>query len=337
MAQLVRGVVGSAAGGPCWVEEILVPDPGPGEVVVRVLACGICRMDLQPPDLGSGHPILLGHEAAGVVESVGPDVDATEPGDVVVLGRSGEVPPRTRSMLLDGRTLTPALGVGAFAEKVLVHVGQCRVLEPAAGPRIAALLDDGVPGATGRSLGTAGQVGGPGLVAERYRAAGATRTVPAAAVVAVDVDPLKLGWARQLGATHVINARERDPDRAIMEITDGFGADLIVNAVGCPEIWEQPFLVADPSHTLVLVGAPEAGLIECGDGASLPSLSSPSSLPVLDLGLLLDMLLAGELPTQRFVAGAAGPDAVAEAFTRMQKGELPRPVVAMSSTLEPLT
>ncbi|MFC5996484.1 zinc-binding dehydrogenase [Pseudonocardia hispaniensis] len=320
MAQRVFGVVGSADGA-VWVAEILVPDPGPGEVVVRVQACGICRMDLDLPDLGAAQPVLLGHEAVGVVESTGPGVDL-EPGDVVVLGRGGEAVAARRPMLLDGRELIPSLGVGAFAEKVLVHGGQCRRLEAADGPRIDALLHDGAPGATGRSLLTAGQVGGQGLVADRYRAAGAVRTAPAGTVVAVDVDPLKLGWARQLGATHLINARERDPDRAVMEITEGFGADLIVNAVGCPEIWQQPFLVAEPDHTLVLVGAPEAGLIECCDGV-------PQAWPVPDLGLLLDMLLAGELPTQRFVAAAAGPDAVAEAFARMHKGEVPHPIVAM--------
>ncbi len=163
MTHEVRAVVARQQGAPVSVETILVPDPGPGEALVRVQACGVCHTDLHYREGGidDAFPFLLGHEAAGVVESVGEGVTDVEPGDFVVLnwravcGRCRacakgapwycfDTHNATRPMTLaDGTPLSPALGIGAFAEKTLVAAGQCTKVDPAASPAAAGLLGCG--------------------------------------------------------------------------------------------------------------------------------------------------------------------------------------------------
>ena len=155
MAHDVKGVIARAKGAPVEVTTIVVPDPGPGEALVRVQACGVCHTDLHYREGGINDefPFLLGHEAAGVVEAVGPDVTSVAPGDFVVLNwravcgecrscRRGRpwycfaTHNATQKMTLaDGTPLSPALGIGAFAEKTLVAAGQCTKVDPRPGPR----------------------------------------------------------------------------------------------------------------------------------------------------------------------------------------------------------
>ena len=168
MAQQVRGVIARSKGAPVEIETIVVPDPGPGEAVVKVQACGVCHTDLHYREGGINDefPFLLGHEAAGVVESVGEGVTDLEPGDYVILnwravcgtcraclrGRPwycfstfNAAQPMT---LTDGTKLSPALGIGAFVEKTLVHSGQCTKVDPEAVARrgrAARLRDHGRP------------------------------------------------------------------------------------------------------------------------------------------------------------------------------------------------
>src|ERR671926_612964 len=145
MAHEVRAVVAAERGKPVGIETILVPDPGPGEALVRVQACGVCHTDLHYREGGinDDFPFLLGHEAAGIVETVGPDVTSVQPGDFVVLNwravcgecracRRGRPwycfnthNARQKMTLTDGTPLSPALGLGAFTEKTLVAAGQC--------------------------------------------------------------------------------------------------------------------------------------------------------------------------------------------------------------------
>ena len=164
--QQVKAVVARAKGAPVELVTINVPDPGPGEAVVKVQACGVCHTDLHYREGGinDDFPFLLGHEAAGVVEAVGPDVTAIAPGDFVVLNwravcgdcracDRGEpwycfaTFNATQKMTLeDGTELSPALGIGAFAEKTLVAAGQCTKVDPcgaAGGGRAAGLRRDG--------------------------------------------------------------------------------------------------------------------------------------------------------------------------------------------------
>src|SRR3954470_21286005 len=229
-AATVKGVVALAKGAPVEVREIVVPDPGPGEARVTVQACGVCHTDLHYREgaINDDFPFLLGHEAAGIVESVGADVTEVAPGDFVILNwravcgecrscRRGRpqycfaTHNATQKMTLDGVELSPALGIGAFAEKTLVAAGQATKVDPAARPEAAGLLGCGVMAGLGAAMFT-GEVGrgdsvavfGCGGVGDAAilgsRLAGASR------IIAVDLDAAKLELAKQFGATHTVDA-----------------------------------------------------------------------------------------------------------------------------------
>jgi S-(hydroxymethyl)mycothiol dehydrogenase len=361
MADRVRGVVAPGKGAPVRVETIIVPDPGPGEAVVKVQACGVCHTDLHYREGGINDefPFLLGHEAAGIVERVGEGVTDVAPGDFVILNwravcgdcracRRGRpwycfnTHNASQPMTLeDGTPLSPALGIGAFIEKTLVHAGQCTKVDPAVRPEVAGLLGCGVMAGLGAALNT-GNVsrddsiavigcGGVGNAA----IAGA-RLVGARKIIAVDIDPRKLEWAKEFGATHTINSREQDPVEAIQALTDGHGADLVVDAVGRPETYKQAFQARDLAGTVVLVGVPdpsmtiELPLIDVfGRGGSLKSSWYGDCLPSRDFPTLVDLHLQGRLPLERFVSETIGLEDVEAAFTKMNSGEVLRSVVLL--------
>jgi S-(hydroxymethyl)mycothiol dehydrogenase len=282
MAHQVRAVVAREKGSPVSLETIVVPDPGPGEALVRIQACGVCHTDLHYREGGinDDFPFLLGHEAAGVVESVGDDVTDVAPGDFVVLnwravcgqcraclrGRPwycfNTHNAKQKMTLLDGGTeLSPALGIGAFAEKTLVHAGQCTKVDPSVSPAVAGLLGCGVMAGLGAAINT-GNVGRGDTVAVigcggvGAAAIAGARLAGAARIIAVDIDPRKLETASKLGATHTVNSKEGDPVEAVRELTGGFGADVVIDAVGLPETYKQAFYARDLAGTVVLVGVP---------------------------------------------------------------------------------
>ncbi len=339
---------------------ILVPDPGPGEALVRVQACGVCHTDLHYREGGINDefPFLLGHEAAGIVESVGPDVTSVAPGDFVVLNwravcgncracKRGRpwycfaTHNATQPMTLeDGTALSPALGIGAFAEKTLVAAGQCTKVDPAAAPAAAGLLGCGVMAGLGAALNT-GNVGRGDSVAVigcggvGNAAVAGARLAGASKVIAVDLDDRKLEWARGLGATHTVNGRTDDVVKAIQGLTGGNGADVVIDAVGRPETYQQAFYARDLAGTVVLVGVPtpemklELPLLDVfGRGGALKSSWYGDCLPERDFPLLIDLYLQGRLDLDAFVSETIPLDGVEEAFARMERGEVLRSVVA---------
>ncbi|GAA3284415.1 S-(hydroxymethyl)mycothiol dehydrogenase [Streptomyces lavendulae subsp. grasserius] len=338
---------------------ILVPDPGPGEALVKIQACGVCHTDLHYREGGINDefPFLLGHEAAGVVESVGPDVTSVAPGDFVVLNwravcgtcracRRGRpwycfaTHNATQPMTLeDGTPLSPALGIGAFAEKTLVAAGQCTKVDPAASPAAAGLLGCGVMAGLGAALNT-GNVGRGDSVAVigcggvGNAAVAGARLAGASKVIAVDLDDRKLEWARGLGATHTVNGRTEDVVKAIQGLTDGNGADVVIEAVGRPETYRQAFYARDLAGTVVLVGVPtpemklELPLLDVfGRGGALKSSWYGDCLPERDFPLLIDLYLQGRLDLDAFVSETVPLDGVEDAFARMERGEVLRSVV----------
>src|SRR2546421_926048 len=176
MPQQVRGVIARSKGAPVEVATITIPDPGPGEALVKVQACGVCHTDLHYREGGINDefPFLLGHEAAGVVEAVGDGVADLAPGDFVVLNWRavcGRCRACTRGRpwycfdthnaaqpmtVEDGTVLSPALGIGAVVEKTLVHAGQCTQIDPAARPAAVGLLGCGVMAGIGAAINTGG-------------------------------------------------------------------------------------------------------------------------------------------------------------------------------------
>ncbi|GAB6897771.1 S-(hydroxymethyl)mycothiol dehydrogenase [Kineosporia succinea] len=361
MSQQVRGVVSLAKGAPVSVETIVVPDPGPGEAVVKIQACGVCHTDLHYREGGinDDFPFLLGHEAAGVVETVGEGVTDVAPGDFVILnwravcgscraclrGRPQycfNTHNASQPMTLeDGTKLSPALGIGAFVEKTLVHAGQCTKVNPAVRPAVAGLLGCGVMAGLGASLNT-GNVGRDDSVAVigcggvGNAAIAGARLAGARTIIAVDVDDKKLEWAKEFGATHTVNSRAGDPVEAIQALTGGFGADLVVDAVGRPETWKTAFYARDLAGTVVLVGVPdpsmqlEVPLIDVfGRGGSLKSSWYGDCLPSRDFPTMVDLHLQGRLPLEKFVTETIALDDVEESFARMKTGEVLRSVVVL--------
>jgi S-(hydroxymethyl)mycothiol dehydrogenase len=361
MAQQVRGVVSHTKGKPVSVETITVPDPGPGEAVVKVQACGVCHTDLHYREGGINDefPFLLGHEAAGIVEAVGAGVTDVQAGDFVVLNwravdgtcracKRGEpwycfsTHNAEQPMTLEsGQPLSPALGIGAFAEKTLVHAGQCTKVNPAAKPEVAGLLGCGVMAGIGAAINTGGVGRGDSIAVIGCGGVGdaaiaGARLAGATTIIAVDVDPRKLEWAKEFGATHTVNSRETDAVEAIQQLTDGNGANVVVDAVGRPETFKQAFYARDLAGTVVLVGVPtpdlkiELPLIDVfGRGGSTKSSWYGDCLPSRDFPMLVDLHLQGRLPLDKFVSETIGLDDVEEAFHRMERGEVLRSVVVL--------
>jgi S-(hydroxymethyl)mycothiol dehydrogenase len=360
MSHEVRAVVARAVKQPVEIVTIEVPDPGPGEALVRVQACGVCHTDLHYREGGinDDFPFLLGHEAAGVVEAVGPDVTSVAPGDFVVLnwravcgacrsclrGRPWycfSTFNATQKMTLDGQALSPALGIGAFAEKTLVAAGQCTKVDPAARPEVAGLLGCGVMAGLGAAMLT-GEVGrgdtvavfGCGGVGDA--AIAGAKLAGAATIVAVDLDPRKLELAREFGATHVVDASKEDAVEAVRAATGGFGADVCIEAVGNPKVFEQAFYARDLAGTLVQVGVPTPDMrldlpfIELfGRGGRIRPSWYGDCLPSRDFPMLVDLHLQGRLPLDRFVSETIALDEVEEAFHKMERGEVLRSVVVL--------
>ena len=361
MTHEVRGVVAPAKGAKVEVTTILVPDPGPGEALVRVQACGVCHTDLHYREggIGDDYPYLLGHEAAGVVEAVGDDVTHVAPGDFVILNWRavcGECRACRRGRpwycfnthnaiqkmtLADGTVLSAALGIGAFAEKTLVAAGQCTKVDPAIAPATAGLLGCGVMAGLGAAINTAPVVRGDSVAVIGCGGVGDAAVLGAVlngarTIIAVDIDPRKLEWARQFGATHVINSRETDPVEGIRALTEGNGADVVIEAIGRPETYQQAFYARDLAGTVVLVGVPtpdmriELPLLDIfGRGGALKSSWYGDCLPERDFPVLIDLYLQGRLPLDKFVSETIALDAVEEAFAKMERGEVLRSVVTL--------
>jgi S-(hydroxymethyl)mycothiol dehydrogenase len=343
----VKGVVARSKGAPVSIETIIVPDPGPGEAVVDVQACGVCHTDLHYREGGINDefPFLLGHEAAGIVSAVGEGVTNVTVGDYVILNWRavcGECRACAKGKpwycfnthnaaqkmtLADGTELSPALGIGAFAEKTLVHSGQCTKVDPAAPPTAAGLLGCGVMAGVGAAINTGGVTRGDSVAVFGCGGVGdaaiaGSRLAGASKIIAVDIDDRKLEWAKGMGATHTVNSKETDAVAAIKELTGGFGVDVAIDAVGHPAV------------TVVLVGVPnptmkiELPLIEVfGRGGALKSSWYGDCLPSRDFPMLIDLYLQGRFDLDAFVSETIALDDVESAFEKMHHGEVLRSVV----------
>jgi len=360
MPHSVRAVVARSKGEPVTVEIIEVPDPGPGEVLVTVQACGVCHTDLHYREgaINDDFPFLLGHEAAGIVEEIGTGVTNVAVGDFVVLnwravcgqcrsclrGRPWycfATHNATQKMTLDGVELSPALGIGAFAEKTLVAAGQATKVDSAARPEVAGLIGCGVMAGLGAAMNTGGVSRGDSVAVFGCGGVGdaaiaGSHLAGAHTIIAVDIDDRKLEIARNFGATHTVNSTIEDPIEAIRGLTGGNGVDVAIEAVGLPATYEQAFYSRDLAGTVVLVGVPnpemkiELPMIEVfGRGGTLKSSWYGDCLPSRDFPMLIDLYLQGRLDLDRFVSETIALDEVEEAFHAMERGEVLRSVVVL--------
>jgi S-(hydroxymethyl)mycothiol dehydrogenase len=361
MANAVKGVIAATQGAPVRVETILVPDPGPGEALVRVKACGVCHTDLHYREgaINNDFPFLLGHEAAGYVEKVGPNVTNVAPGDFVILawrspcgtcrscqrGRPwycfASRNAHQKMTLQNGTPLSPALGIGAFAELTLVDAGQAVQVNPAARPEAAGLVGCGIMAGLGAAVNTGGVSRGDSVAVFGCGGVGnaaiaGAKLAGAHTIIGIDIDDRKLDWAKQFGATHTLNSRHTDPVKAIRDLTGGYGVNVAIEAVGRPETYEQAFYARDHAGVLVQVGVPnpamklELPLIELfGRGGALKSSWYGDCLPSRDFPMFIDLYLQGRLDLDRFVTETIKLEEVEEAFHKMERGEVLRSVVVV--------
>ncbi|HAI08758.1 MAG TPA: S-(hydroxymethyl)mycothiol dehydrogenase, partial [Dehalococcoidia bacterium] len=327
MPHQVNGIVATAKGAEVSLQSILVPDPGPGEALIRVKACGVCHTDLHYREgaINDEFPFLLGHEASGTVESVGDGVNNVAPGDFVIIAwrspcgtcrscqrgrpwycfssRNAQQP----MTLADGTPLSPALGIGAFAELTLVDAGQAVKINPDASPQAAGLVGCGIMAGLGAAINTGGVSRGDSVAVFGCGGVGdaaiaGAKLAGAHTIIGVDIDDRKLEWAKEFGATHTVNASQTDPVEAIRALTGGNGANITIEAVGSPRTYEQAFYARDHAGTLVQVGVPspdmkiELPLIELfGRGGSLKSSWYGDCLPSRDFPMYIDLYLQGRL------------------------------------------
>jgi S-(hydroxymethyl)mycothiol dehydrogenase len=359
MPHRVNGIIATAKGAEVSLQSILVPDPGPGEALIRVKACGVCHTDLHYREgaINDDFPFLLGHEASGTVESVGDGVNNVAPGDFVIIAwrspcgtcrsclrgrpwycfssRNAQQP----MTLADGTPLSPALGIGAFAELTLVDAGQAVKINPDASPQAAGLVGCGIMAGLGAAINTGGVSRGDSVAVFGCGGVGdaaiaGAKLAGAHTIIGVDIDDRKLEWAKEFGATHTINASQTDPVEAIRALTGGNGVNVAIEAVGSPITYEQAFYARDHAGTLVQVGVPspdmkiELPLIELfGRGGSLKSSWYGDCLPSRDFPMYIDLYLQGRLDLDRFVSETIPLDGVEDAFHKMERGEVLRSVV----------
>ncbi|GGG81304.1 S-(hydroxymethyl)mycothiol dehydrogenase [Corynebacterium pelargi] len=361
----VQGIIATEANAPTTSTTICIPEPGPHDVVVKIQACGVCHTDLAycEGNISDNFPFLLGHEAAGVVEATGSAVEHVQEGDFVVLNwravcgecracKKGE--PKycfdthnaSKPMTLeDGTELEAALGIGAFAEKTLVHEKQCTRVDADADPGAVGLLGCGIMAGLGAAVNTGeikrGEsiavigVGGVGMAA----IAGAA-LAGASTIIAIDISEEKLERARkEFGATHTINSKGLSRDELVAKVQDltgGVGVDVAVDAVGRPETYEQAFYIRDLAGRVVLVGVPspdmklELPLLDVfGRGGALKSSWYGDCLPERDFPMYTDLFQQGRFPLDSFVDERIGLGDVDAAFDTMKQGKVLRSVVEM--------
>ncbi len=361
MVHKVQGVVALTKGAPVTLETILVPDPGPGEALVDIITSGVCHTDLHYKlgGISDDFPFLLGHEATGVVNAVGPDVTEVAPGDRVILNwravcgqcracKRGQAQycfnthNATQKMTLeDGTELTAALGIGAFTEKTLVAAGQCTKVDSEADPAAVGLLGCGVMAGLGAAINTGGVKRGDSVAVIGCGGVGSAAIAGSAlagatTIIAVDIDQKKLDRAITMGATDTVNSSATDPIEAIRALTGGFGADVVIDAVGRPETYKQAFYARDLAGTVVLVGVPtpemtlELPLLDVfGRGGSLKSSWYGDCLPSRDFPMLVSLYRQGRLDLDAFVTERISINQIEEAFDKMHAGSVLRSVVEL--------
>lgn len=364
MPQTVKGVISRSKGAPVELTDIVIPDPGPGEVIVDVKSCGVCHTDFHYREGGisDDYPFLLGHESAGTVSEIGEGVTDVEVGDFVILNwraicgecracKRGEpwycfdTHNASQKMTLpDGTELEAALGIGSFAEKTLVAAGQCTKV-PEADPAVVGLLGCGVMAGIGAAINTGEVTRGKSVAVIGCGGVGCSAIAGSAlagagTIIALDLDDTKLEWAKDLGATHTVNTRGKSEDevvKAIQDLTGGFGVDVAIDAVGRPETWRQAFYGRDLAGTVVLVGVPtpemelSVPLLDVfGRGGRLKSSWYGDCLPERDFPYLIDLFLQGRLPLDRFVTGRTDLAGVDGALDALHDGDTLRTVAEVA-------
>ncbi len=359
----MRAAVLETLPGELIIDDLTLTDPGPDEVLVQTAACGLCHSDLHVIEgkLPMPPPVLLGHEAAGVVQAVGEHVTEFAPGDHVVgclnvhcnecrqctagrtflCERRRELtfrPDGTSRVRRGEQEITQMSGLGGFAEQMLVHRNGIVKVPDELPLHLGALLGCAVITGVGAVFNTARVqagstvavigVGGIGLnVVQGAHLAGAER------IIAVDLNPEKLALARTFGATDVVNGSETDAVAAVVEMTSG-GADAAFEAIGLPATATQAVRMIRPGATAYLVGLPPAGAnIEIPGGPvvlqsrGVQGVFMGSNHFKRDIPMLANLYLQGRLKLDELVAAQITLDGVNEGYEAMRRGTEARSVI----------
>jgi S-(hydroxymethyl)mycothiol dehydrogenase len=355
-------------GEPAVITDILIDSPGPSEVLVRLVASGVCHTDLTVKNLhgnGMKFPIVLGHEGAGIVEEVGAGVVGLKPGDPVVIAyrapcegcpaclrgdprhcymalRAGQRLRRKR----DGEACSQVLRCGTFATHTVVHA-KAAIKMPAEMPLDrACLIACGVITGVGAALNTTPVAPGSRVAVIGCGGVGLSviqgaRLAHARQIIAVDLNPTKLEWAKAFGATHTVNAREVDAVTEVRRLTDdGWdgGVEYAFEATGVPACTEQAVKMLAYGGTATTIGFPAASdavTLNLGDmatgvywnKAALRVCHCGDTLPSHDFPLLADLYLKGKLELDRMVTKRIGLEGVEAAFHEMETGDVIRSVI----------
>lgn len=361
MSETIRAAVCRDFNAPLTIEAVTLADPGPGEVKVAVKACAICHSDIIFAEGGWGGdlPMVLGHEAAGVVEQVGSGVAGVEPGDhvVVTLIRScgtchycsgghqvlcEEVFPLDRQSPIagaGGEAVVHGLRTGAFAEKVVVEKSQVAVIPKEIAFDAASLLACGVITGFGAVTNTA-QIhpgchvavigcGGVGLNAVQGALASGAQTI-----VAIDLSNDKLAAAKRFGATHGINPSDPDHHAQLMQLTGGRGVDYVFVSVGAKPAIDSASRYVTKNGTIVIVGMPPSGVMGEYDPGTLAAWNQRilgskmgSAQVARDIPFLVTLYQEGRLKLDELVTGRFALDDINEAIASTKRGEALRNVI----------
>lgn len=366
----VRAAVLYEPNKPLVIEDLTLEDPHPGEVLVKIAATGACHSDYHMMD-GSWHdppypplPVVLGHEASAVVEAVGPNVTLVKPGDHAILsfapycGRCrpcvsgqphlcsgmnsppGTMPDGTRRLRKGSQEISHFGRMSSFAERAVVHESQAIPIRKDMPLDRAALIGCAVTTGVGAVLNTAKVEAGATMAV--FATGGVGLSViqggvlaSASQIIAVDLLDNKLEYAREVGATHVINARREDPVAAIRKLTDGLGVDYAFDAIGLPQVSRQAYDAARRGGTAVIVGmAPTGAEIPIpgtipGDEKTVKGSFYGSPRVSLDFPRLIDFYLQGRLKLDQIISRRYRFEEINEAFAALARGDNARGVIVM--------
>ena len=353
---------------PMTIEEVELADPGPGEVSVRIVASGVCHSDWNVITGATPNPlpVVLGHEGAGIVEAVGPGVEKVTEGDHVILswlpscgecfycvrGRGvlcdvamadmfeGTLPGGSVALSQNGTSLYHYSYLSTFAERCVVPESCCVPIRKDASLQVAALVGCAVMTGFGAAVLRARVE--PGSTAVVYGAGGVglsailgCKLAGARAIVAADPVAFKRQTALELGATHAVDPSSEDVTALARDLTDGRGADYAFDTAGAPGVIAQAYDAVRRGGMVVSVGIPVVGVTADLPGPSLPREEKVvtgsfygSCRPHVDMPLVIDLYLEGQLDLDALISRTYGLDEINEAFAAMNAGEVARGVIA---------
>ena len=350
---------------PLRVEDVTLDEPQANEILVKIMATGLCHSDLHfmKGEMPVPMPVVMGHEGAGVVEKVGPGVTSVQPGDHVILMVSfscgkcrycykgqltlcvENLPIQMMATLPGGgqrlrkadQALHHLFGLACFAEYAVVHERSAVKIRQDAPFDAVCLLGCGTTTGLGASLNTAGIASGDSIAVFGCGGVGLSavmgaKLAGAGKIIAVDIAEGKLEKARELGADHLINASQEDPQQKVMELTGG-GADAAVECIGNTDVMMKALGSIHNGGKLVVAGMAPLGAVlnvapfEFLLGKTITGSVQGEITPFIDVPRFVDMFMEGKLPLDKLITKTLNLDEVNEGFEALEKGEAIRSVI----------